>query len=590
MTDQNEMRTIVDNTDSVAESMKMAMHQVASRRTFLRRAGVAGLAVPGMAAFLAACSKTKSKTTDGAASDAAPASDAAASQAPVTEAMAGTEAVTGTDAMVKTTEAAAGAKGGGIIKVAAQAPAKTLDPIAMADLGAYGVVAQCFEYLAGLADNGDIGPGLATEWTPNADSTEWTFKLREGVKWQSGGDFTADDVVATMERIVDKGDKLGGAIAAGSVTAKDPMTVVFKLAEPNASLPYLVSIYNPQSPITPKDYVAGTSLDAKPDGTGPWKLTKYDPTTGATFAANDAYWGGRPKLDGIDWQYFTDGASMVTAMQSGSVDALVQFSVVGGDALLNDPNFNTIKMRTATHREIWFNTAKGQFTDKRVRQAFALSIDRQALIDTLFKGNADIGNDHVIAPLYSFFSDKVPQRTRDVAKAKALLAEAGFKDGIKADLHAIDLGEVPQLAELLQAQVKEAGFDLTLAVESGTTFYDKQWCQSYPCAGSAELGIVDYGHRATPDVYLLKAFRSGGDWNSSQYKSPELDAAIKEYQASADLDKRKAASEKIETIMNEDVPACIPYFYNYLGGHSKKFTGVRLSALGQLLVDKASKV
>jgi peptide/nickel transport system substrate-binding protein len=547
-------------------------------RVTRRQLAMGVLAIPAFTAFVAACGSdddSTAATTGGTEAPAAGASDTTVAAAPETSAA--------------TETSAAAAPSGGQLRVAAQATAKTLDPIAMVDLGAYGIVAQCFEYLCGLADDGDIGPGLATEWTANDDSTEWTFTLRDGVKWQNGADFTADDVVATMERIVAVGDSLGGAIATGNVTAGDATTVVFKLASPNASLPYLVSIYNPQSVITPKDYVAGTTLDAQPDGTGPWKLVNYDPTTGATFERNEAWWGGQTPLDSIEWQFFTDVSSMVTAMQSGAVDAIVQFSVVGGDALLNDENFNTIAMRTATHREIWFNCSEGQFTDKRVRQAFALCLDRQQLIDTLFEGKADIGNDHVIAPLYPFFSDAVAQRERDTTRAKELLTEAGFPDGITATLNAVDLQEIPQLAELVQIQTAEGGFTLELNVESSSTFYDTQWCQSYPCAGSAELGIVDYGHRATPDVYLLKAFRSGGDWNSSQYKSPELDAAILEYQASADLDKRTAACEKIETIMVEDTPAAIPYFYNYLGGFSKSFTGVRLSALGQMLLDQAAK-
>ena len=539
------------------------------------------LAIPTIAALIAACGSDKTTTTPATSGTTAGGTTPPASATTV----GGATPTTGATA----TTAAAPAATGGTLRVAAQASAKTLDPIAMVDLGAYGIVAQCFEYLCGLADNGDIGPGLATKWEANADSTEWTFTLRSGVKWQNGADFTADDVVATMERIVSKGDGLGGSIKTGNVTASDATTVVYKLASPNASLPYLVSIYNPQSAITPKGYVAGTTLDAQPDGTGPWKLTKYDPTTGATFERNDAWWGGKTPLDSIDWQFFTDVGSMVTAMQSGSVDAIVQFSVVGGDALLNDSNFNTIKMRTATHRQIWMNCKTGQFTDKRVRQAFALSLDRQALIDTLFKGTADIGNDSVIAPLYPFFDKSVPQRTRDTAKAKQLLADAGFPNGLKATLHAVDLQEMPQLAELVQIQAAEGGFTLELNVESDSTFYSTEWCPASPCAGSAELGIVDYGHRATPDVYLLKAFKTGGDWNSSEYSSPDLDAAILEYQASADLDKRTAACKKIETIMLEDTPAAIPYFYNYLGGFSKSFTGVRLSALGQMLLDKAAK-
>ncbi|MEY2443513.1 MAG: peptide/nickel transport system substrate-binding protein [Ilumatobacteraceae bacterium] len=537
------------------------------------------LALPAITALIAACGSDKKSTT--------PATVGGTTGA--TTAPAADTTIGGTQTTAATATSAATAPAGGTLRVAAQAPAKTLDPIAMVDLGAYGIVAQCFEYLCGLADDGDIGPGLATKWTANADSTQWTFNLRSGVKWQNGADFSADDVVATMERIVAVGDSLGGAIKTGNVTASDPATVVFKLDAPNASLPYLVSIYNPQSAITPKAYAAGTTLDAQPDGTGPWMLDKYDPTTGATFKRNESWWGGKTPLDEIDWQFFTDTSSMVTAMQSGSVDAIVQFSVVGGDALLNDSNFNTIAMRTSTHREIWFNCSTGQFTDKRVRQAFALCLDRQALIDTLFSGKADIGNDHPIAPLYPFFSDKVAQRTRDTAKAKQLLTDAGFPNGIKATLNAVDLQEIPQLAELIQIQTAEGGFTLDLNVESDATFYDKEWCQSYPCAGSAELGIVDYGHRATPDVFLVKAFRSGGDWNSSQYKSPDVDAAILEYQASADLAKRTAACEKIETLLNDDCPAAIPYFYNYLGGHSKSFKGVRLSALGQMLLDQATK-
>ena len=99
---------------------------------------------------------------------------------------------------------------------------------------------------------------------------------------------------------------------------------------------------------------------------------------------------------------------------------------------------------------------EGQFTDKRVRQALGYSIDRQSLIDTLFKGKADIGNDHVIAPVYPFFDPSVPQRTYDPDKSKQLLADAGFPDGISAVLHFGNLQEIPQLAQLIQAQAAAA--------------------------------------------------------------------------------------------------------------------------------------
>ena len=547
------------------------------RGHFTRRQIVgAGLAIPAIAVVLAACGDDEkdTKTTEPAGGETTVSGDTAPAPETTTPAP---ETTTGSGAT------------GGTIRVATTKPASPLDPIAMVDLGTYNVIAQTLEYLAG-PEGDDIGPMLATEWSANADSTEWTFTLREGVKWHDGSDFTADDVVATLDRIATDGDGLGGSIAAGDSTATDALTVTIKLAASNASLPYLLSMYNPQAAITPASFASGSTLDATPAGTGPWMMDSYDPNIGIMWKRNDAYWGGAPALEVLDMQFFSDLAAQVTAMSGGSVDAIQQFSVVGGDALLNDDNFNVVEVQSTTHRQIWMGLDEGQFTDKKVRQALALGIDRDELVQTLFAGKAAVANDHVIFDLYAFHDPSaVEQRVRDTDAAKALLAEAGFPDGIKATLNAVDLQEIPQLAELLQLQLADAGFDLTLNVESDSTFYGTQWCITYPCAGSAELGIVDYGHRPVPDVYLVKAFRGGGDWNSSQYASAEMDAAIIEYQSSAELEARTAACTKIEKIMWEDVPAAIAYRYNGLGGFSKSFVGVEFTALGHTLFGKAAQ-
>ena len=120
-------------------------------------------------------------------------------------------------------------------------------------------------------------------------------------------------------------------------------------------------------------------------------------------------------------------------------------------------------------------------------------------------------------------------------------------------LHFGQLQEIPDLAQLIQQQAAEAGFTLELAGESLDTFYGAQWCPAEPadppCSGAAELGIVDYGHRATPDVYLNAALSTGGIWNSSQYSSPEFDALFTEYQAAIGVDAQTAACGKIEEIL-----------------------------------------
>jgi peptide/nickel transport system substrate-binding protein len=542
-------------------------HGRITRRQFIQRGTVLGLSLASISAVIAACSSTPSTST-------APSAAASASA----EASAGASSSTAPAA-------------GGSIRVAIQKPVK-IDPIQMQDLGGYGIVAQSFEFLCTLDKNGsDIAPGLAEKWTPNDTGSVWTFNLRKGVKWQDGSDFTADDVVATMGRLVAAGNSgLKGIIDEKSAVATDPNTVTFNLLSPNGNFPYLVSVFNAQTVITPKDYATGTTLDAMPNGTGAWKLDTYDHATGATYSRNEDWWGGKTPLDTLEFVYFDETGPMVTAYQGGQVDCIVQFDVLSGEALLTDANTNVIATRAALHRQIWMRCDKGQFAKKEVRQALAYSFDREAMIQQLFSGKADLGNDHVIAPIYPYFDDSVPQRTRDVEKAKSLLGG----QTINATLHAGQLLEIPDLAVLIKSNAAEAGFNLDVAVESLDTFYGAQWCPAEPkdppCSGAAELGIVDYGHRATPDVYLNAALKTKGVWNSSQYNSKEFDDAFTEFQKSIGVEAQKAACKKIETILNEDVPIGLPYFYNYLAGSSKKYQGIYSSALGQMFFSSASQV
>ena len=527
-----------------------------SRREFIQRASIVGLSMGSIGLILAACSSPAASPSGGAA-------------------------VTG-----------------GIIRAAVQRPVK-VNPITMEDLGGYGITAQSFEFLCTqntIGDNpGALAPGLATEWTPNTDGTVWTFKLRTGATWYADGSpFTSADVVATMERLVAAGNAgLKGVLGPGGAVATDAQTVTFTLLSANGNFPYLVSVYNAQTLITPVAYTADTNFDAKPNGTGAWKLKTYNVQTGATFERNDKWWGGKTPLDGTEWIFFDATGPMITAYQGGQVDAIVQFDVLTGASLLDDPSFTLIAQPAALHRQIWMRTDTGQFAKKEVRQALAYSFDRPQLVQQLFKGRAQLGNDHVIWEGYPYFDGSVTQRVRDIPKAKSLLAAAGTPT-ITATLHAGQLQEIPDLAALLKTQAAEAGITLNVEVESLSTFYGKQWCpadpKDPPCSGAAELGIVDYGHRATPDVYLNAALKTKGVWNSSQYSSTPFDDAFKQFQSSVGVDAQKAACTKLETILNEDVPVGLPYFYNYLAGNSNKFKGVFSSALGQMSFSATSKV
>jgi peptide/nickel transport system substrate-binding protein len=544
-----------------------------SRRDFVKRGTIIGLSVPFMSTIIAACGGDDDSSSS------------------ATTAPSGGTQPTGTSP-------AAG--GGNLVVGIQQGDANSgLDPVNMLDLGTYNVIAQSFEFLVGVAPDGNIGAtGLATEWSPNDTGDVWTFQLRPGVKWQNGSDFTSADVAATMDRLVTKNNAaLGGVIDLGSVDASDPTKAVITLLEPNGNFPVLVSIFNAQCCITPADYSDGTTLDARPDGTGAWILDSFDASTFvAKFRRNPDWWGGQTPLDTVELRGFADIGTQVTAMQSRDIDVIQQFSVLGGEGLLSDTGFTILTPPAATHRQVWFNTQQSQFTDKRLRLAMAWTLDRQQMVDTLFAGRAEIANDHPVLSSLPFFDpDAVPQRTRDIEMAKQFLSDAGV-DGYSTAIDCGDLQEIPDLAAIIQQNAAEAGIEVTVNVQSNSTFYGAAWCPgpnatdpNLPCDNSAAFGIVDYGHRPTPDVYFSSALASGGVWNSANWVNADFDAKLSEYRRAIDVAGQKAAVGAIEKILWDEVPACYPYFYNYLSGHDASVSGVQATALGHTIVSAATK-
>jgi peptide/nickel transport system substrate-binding protein len=537
-----------------------------TRREFVRRGTVLGMSLGVLGTVLAACGGSEGGGTGGTAA-------------------------TGVGGGGET---GARVQQGGSMRVASIAPAGPLDPVAMVDLASYAVVAQCFEFLTYSRGNLQLSPGIAESWKPNADGSEWTFTIRDGIQWQDGSPFSTEDIIATMERMVAGGNSgLLGVIEAGSVTAPDERTVVFRLTGPNGNLPYLVSSDNPQTVITPKAYVAGTTLDKQPNGTGPWKLDRYDGKTGATYSRNESWWGGKTPLDTVEWTFFQDLQPQVVALQSGQTDAVVQFSVLGGEGLLNAPNIKVIRLKSAAHRQIWMRCDKGQFTDKRVRQALGFALDREAMVQSLFSGFADLGNDNLFAPVYPYTDTTVPQRPHDVERAKQLLADAGVSN-LRATLHAVKLQDVPDLAVLVKGNAADVGIQLDVSVEDTGPFYGRSWCPAEPkdppCSGAAEIGIVDYGHRGTPDVYLNASLNKGGAWNSSQYTSAAYSQAFRDFQASVGVDEQTKAARVIQELLLEDSPLLVPYFYNYLSAHADTVGGISVTGIGHMFLEKAGKV
>ncbi|MEM8923134.1 MAG: ABC transporter substrate-binding protein [Actinomycetota bacterium] len=482
-----------------------------------------------------------------------------------------------------------------------------LDPLNMLDLGTYSVLSSSFEYLVGLGPDGNIGNnGLATEWSVNDDGTQWTFTLRDGVTWHDGSAFTSADVAATVDRIVVAGAGLAGIVSEGGVETPDDLTAVVNLDKANGNLPVLLSIYNPQSLMTPADYSDGTTLDARAAGTGPWVFDSHDATTFTTvFTANENYWGGRPLLDKITLQGFDSEGSRVAAMQARELDMIQSFGTVDGASLLADDALVVLTPPSANHRQLWFNTQlpeEGPFTDARVRRAIGYMLDRQQMVDTLFAGRAIVANDHPIHPTLPFFdSSAVEQRPRDIEMAKQLLADAGY-EGLEATIDVGDILASPDMGAIVEQNAAEAGVTFTVRTTANADFYGEYWCAgaewgaqpdtggpTRPCGASSAIGIVDYGHRPTPDIYFGRALRTDGDWNSSNYASSEFDQLVTDYESSIDVEGQTSAVSAIQQLLHEDAPALYPFFFDYLAGHDASVSGVQVTALGHMQLHKASK-
>jgi peptide/nickel transport system substrate-binding protein len=480
-------------------------------------------------------------------------------------------------------------------------PAHDIEPHTFADQGALETGSIAGEHLIRSAANLKLVPELATSWSPNSDASVWTIKLRANVKFQTGQAMTADDIVTTYERLVSKSSgsqalsAFKGVLSPGGTTKVDNLTVKFQLDNPTASFPYLLSSTTYQSIMLPANYQLGT-FTSKPQTTGAFKLTSYTPGVGAKYDRNPDWWGGRPPLDGVDVTYYTDAAAADAALLGGTIDLIGQIQLATDRALFNNSKIQIFGGRGATHRQVPMRVdLNNPLKDPQVRQAIALTLDRQSIVNTLFSKYADVGNDTPWAPVYpsSVGDPDVPQRKQDINKAKQLMAAAGFSSGFSITLTTEQTGEIPQLAQIIQSAVKAINIDMKLSILTATAYFDGS--QLGPPSGwgntpwlNAPINITDWGHRSVPNVFLTSALQSNGVWNAAHYSNPQFDAAAKSFIGAISIDDQRKYAKQAETILQKDTPVIFPYFYNYLAAGSQSVKGYYADPQGTVFLSQTS--
>ncbi|HUB03964.1 MAG TPA: ABC transporter substrate-binding protein [Solirubrobacteraceae bacterium] len=532
-----------------------------SRRDFLRRGSMIGMSAPLLGAILAACGSS-SKTTPSATGA------TSTSSAPATK--------------------------GGTLRIAAVTPAAAINPLTISDAGGLLMLNQTGEFL--VFDSNlklQLQPMLALSWKPNTDGSVWTFNLRPGVKFHNGAAMTADDVVYTFQQLSDPKNAsnalsaFAGVLTPSGIKAVDPMTVQFTLEAPNGNFPYLVSSDNYNAIIVPK----GTnyaSWQTSFVGTGAFILGKYTQNVGASFTPNPNYWGTKPLLDSTTFNFYSSQAPMILALQGSSVDVIAQFTPSGAAAILNSPSYKIITLPSANHRELSMRNDIAPFTDARVRQAVAYTLDRAGAVAALLSGKGTVANDYPFGPRFPSTDTSVPQRTQNIAMAKQLLAAAGHPSGFSTTLKTEVYQEIPELAQVIVEDAAKAGIKITPTVESQTLYYGKATFGNSDWLDGT-MSLVDYGDRGVPNVYLTAPLTSSGTWNAARFKNPTYDGLVKQYVAALDLQAQKQVAGKIQRLLLQETPVVYPYWIDGLTASTPGVGGLNPTSIAQLYLNTAYK-
>ncbi|TQS43002.1 ABC transporter substrate-binding protein [Cryptosporangium phraense] len=465
------------------------------------------------------------------------------------------------------------AKQGGTLRAGTTAPPTAVEPVTMYDGSSIALVQLVADYLIWLDDKYQLVPRLAEKWTAEDGNKRWTFTLRPGVTFSDGTPLDATAVKASFDRLLDPKNKsaalsaFGDVLKPGGVTTKDPQTVVFTLARAFSDFPYLVSAGNYNAVILKADYAG--DFTKNPIGTGPFLLTDYNPSTGATFTRNPKYWQpGKPYLDGVNVRFYADSQAEQLALQSGELDALIltEASVIqaAGDIALDEAASTGMTALT-------LRVDRAPFDKKEVRQAVAYALDRPSVNEAVNDGIGQLGNDHLYAPLFPSAPKDLAQRKKDPAKVKELLAAAGvpnLKFALTFDPPNKDY------ALVIQAQLKEVGITVDLDQRTSAAFYGGNQETDTPWLFTT-ANLVGWAGRAVPSQFVSPMVTSTGVWNGSKYRNPAVDQALTAYDAATDDAERQKQAAIIADALHEDVPVVLSLWNGAVRAYNKrKFRGI----------------
>lgn len=466
------------------------------------------------------------------------------------------------------------------VRIAQSLSHNTLNPAATTGLADATVERVILEGLVGLDPELHVVPELATSWSINADATEFTFTLRQGVSFQDGTAFNADAVKAYFDWALDKNNKSAARAQSlySDVTSLDvlgPYQIRFTLASSNAAFMSNIALYNGRilSPAAIEKY--GADVGRHPVGTGPFTFVSWQEGQKITVEANDAYWGAKPKVQRIEFLEVTNAATRVAMLQSGEADFIESLPAQLVDSVNASSDLEAVISKSTYARIFPLNTHFKPFSDVRVRQALNYAIDKKQLIQVAVQGYGTV-MDSPIPQTVPGYVAQTPY-SYDPEKAKQLLAEAGYPDGFSFTVLTFNSTEFKTAGQVIQSMLAKVGVKAELnATERGALVAEifkplsETQLEGSLVGASTPNGDAD---RTLTQSFATASFPPAFN-NWSFYSNPEVDKLIGEGRATGDLAQRDQLYAQAQAIIWKDAPWIFLYSPDNIAGQSKKLSGV----------------
>jgi len=485
------------------------------------------------------------------------------------------------DAPIKSAMAAT-PKSGGTLKVSMRVQEMT-DPASFDWAEKSNVARFIVEHLTRTqADNVTV-PYLAKSWEASDDLKSWVFHLRDDVTWSNGDKFTSADVAHTVNRWLDPANgssNLGlfGAMVeegadgkkrgiANAVEVVDGQTIKFNLKQAALAMPE--NFYNYPTAIMHKgfgkDYAA--DLSKTPIGTGAFKLTDFSIGERAILKKERDWWAGPFYLDEIHYyDHGEDTNAWVAALASQQVDMIYRLPNDAIETAKRLPFVNIHEATTAQTAVMRFRVTEKPFDNPKVRQAIAACMDHQEILDKAFKGLGQIGENHHVCPIHPEYA-ALPPLKQDIKKAKRLLAEAGYPDGITVEIANGDTegSWMTDACAIFKSQAAAAGITININKMPSSQYWEV-W-------DKAPWGYTAWTHRPLGTMVLGLAYRKGVPWNEVAYDNPAFDAALDDAEGTLDVNERKKKMALCEKILQDDAIIPQPFWRSVFKASNKRVKG-----------------